>query len=313
MPKNISKLLWCTALLGIGIHVIAHLRHKKAKLLEDTAQTNYGHRLREDALHEAADFQKTFLPQNPLEIGQFQVSGLTRPSDIVNGDFYSFFGVHRRGTIGMAIGDITGHGVQAAIFYTWMQHLFREKSEFATSASETMYLVENSMDKTVLKENRGRNRMLVPATWIEVNVNTSLAKVVRAGHTFPVLIDPEGNCQKITSGRGMLLNSGYYDDMYSETSPDSPWLDLDETEIQIPSGWTLLNFTDGLIETHDCANNLLGEACVFNAIKDFVLFKSNIYTSEELCAMLMTLAMNHKGKAKQHDDITVVAIRNLSA
>jgi phosphoserine phosphatase RsbU/P len=253
----------------------------------------------------AAEWQQNSMPRETFKIGNFQIAGRTKPAEILNGDFFNYFPISRRGKIGIVVGDINGHGVEPAMFQLLMQQLFKDKAKLASSHQETMFLVEEALNAK--DEER---RMGVTAVWLELDMSGEV-NMVRNGHTEPLLIDSRGNSRNVKAGIGTVLNTGFFNQMYEETSPYSEWLNIDVNTRNIVGGNSLLIYTDGLTDTLDINGKRLGKRKVRRAIKNFVNFKGGNYSADEMCEMLMELAKQHKGGVRQFDDITVVVMRNV--
>jgi phosphoserine phosphatase RsbU/P len=279
---------------------------KKSLELRQYKGIDVRRRSHEMEMRRAAEWQKNALPKEIFEIGDFQITGRTVAADVLTGDFFNYFPIQSRGKIGIVVGDINGHGVEPAMYFLLMQQLFKDRAKLASSHQETMFLVEEAM-KEETKENK---RMGLTAMWMELNMSGEV-NMVRNGHTKPLIIDTKGNSRNITSGTGTVLNTGFFDEMYLETNPNPDWLKIDVNTVQLPSGYTLLCYTDGLTDMLDVNGNRLGRRKVRKAIKNFVLNNGVKYSAVEMCGMLMKLAEDHRGRAKQFDDCTVVAVRNV--
>ncbi len=62
----------------------------------------------------AREVQKAFIPQNPPSIPGLGCETFYKPAHSVSGDYYDFFRVSR-GQWGIAIGDVSGKGMGAAL------------------------------------------------------------------------------------------------------------------------------------------------------------------------------------------------------
>ena len=85
----------------------------------------------ERALHEqvqqremelARVMQTAALPAAPLRVPGLEIAGRCRPASDVGGDFYLFLRNEKR--VGLVVGDVSGHGLAAALLATSIAHLF---------------------------------------------------------------------------------------------------------------------------------------------------------------------------------------------
>ena len=74
-------------------------------------------RLSRISLRLAAEVQQSLLPLQPPSVPGMDISGTSIPCDEVGGDYYDFFsGSENDRDVTVVVGDISGHGVDAALF-----------------------------------------------------------------------------------------------------------------------------------------------------------------------------------------------------
>ncbi len=78
-------------------------------------------------LDEARDIQQWFM-RKPLEIPGFEISAFSRSLDDTNGDYYDFVALPD-GRIGIAIADVSGHGIGPALIMGRTQALLESMAE----------------------------------------------------------------------------------------------------------------------------------------------------------------------------------------
>jgi len=64
--------------------------------------------------NEARKIQASILPRREPVYGDFQLAGATRPMESVGGDFYDYIPITEK-ILGLAIADVSGHGLPAAL------------------------------------------------------------------------------------------------------------------------------------------------------------------------------------------------------
>lgn len=83
--------------------------------LRRAQQENIGHIKRLSAdLAQASHFQKSLLPHGPLVNAHWHIEGRLRSCDAVSGDTFTYFPLKEG--VAVALGDVSGHGVRAAMF-----------------------------------------------------------------------------------------------------------------------------------------------------------------------------------------------------
>lgn len=172
--------------------------------------------------------QRALLPATLASAPDTSFNAAYRPADDeaeVGGDWYDAFDV-RDGTIGFSIGDVTGHGLEAAVAMSEIRRVIRSAAIGNNSPSEIL----NEVDDVVSSEGIGMATALVGIYEVE----TGILRYASTGHPGPVLMLREGRPVALPAG-GMLLGLGM-----KPASPD--WV------VSLPAGAALYLFTDGLLE-----------------------------------------------------------------
>ncbi len=144
----------------------------------------------------------------------------------VGGDWYDVIELgHRR--LGLAIGDVAGHGMSAATFMGQLRSALRAYALDAEDPGEVLTKLGRFADRE-----RSRMATMVYAT---LNLDTWALDLARAGHPYPLLLRPDGSSAFLTDAGGPPLGTG----------EDTPY---EAQRIVLEPGETLLLYTDGLIE-----------------------------------------------------------------
>lgn len=161
----------------------------------------------------------------------------------LGGDFYDVRLLSDH-TLGLTIGDVTGHGVRAAGDMSRLVTLFRA---FATQEARPAHVLRQV--NTLLPE--VAPNALATAIYATVDLERRQLSWARAGHPPAVLIGPDGT-RLLDEQPSLMLG----------VNPQSPYADV---TIDLPTPATLLLYTDGLIERHhrtlDAGTNQLLGAC----------------------------------------------------
>jgi serine phosphatase RsbU (regulator of sigma subunit) len=152
----------------------------------------------------------------------------TRGAD-VGGDWYDVIPI-RPGVAAVVIGDVAGHNAAAAATMGQVRNAIRA------------YATEQHRPAEVLRRTNQLLRSMrvdtmVTCCYIELDIAAGVATAALAGHPPPVIRTPDGDVQTVTLRRGVALA------VTRETA-------YPETRFSMPSGTSLLLYTDGLIEDH---------------------------------------------------------------
>jgi sigma-B regulation protein RsbU (phosphoserine phosphatase) len=251
-------------------------------------QLDEGMRLRQ-ALDLAMEVQQSLLPQSPPDINGLDIAGKSTYCDETGGDYFDFleFAELGQGRIGVAVGDVAGHGIAAALLMTTVRALLRSRIIQPGTLSQVLTDV---------------NRLLCIDTSQSVNFMTLFLMLidpvkheihwVRAGHDPAIIYDASANSFEELRGDGIALG---VDDSFSfQEYRYQEWTD----------GRIILIGTDGIWETENPQGQLFGK----ERLREIVRQHSNDSSQTILQAITDTLA-TFRHTAPQEDDITMVVIK----
>jgi sigma-B regulation protein RsbU (phosphoserine phosphatase) len=176
----------------------------------------------EIAHHIQASILPQSLPAHPvLDFGARIV-----PARMVGGDFYDLFPVGES-RWGIVVGDVCDKGVPAALFMMLTYSLMRAEAPRAASPGEALLAI----NRLLLDLNP--SGMFVTLLYGVLDAATGRFAYARAGHPPPLLLDRA--CRPVAAPMGVGQPLGLF---------DVPL--LDEQELVIPEGGTVLAFSDGL-------------------------------------------------------------------
>jgi len=185
-------------------------------------------RLRQ-ALYVARDIQQGMLPRGIVERPRVEIAGHNRPCDETGGDYFDYIPMPRL-RMGLAIGDVSGHGVQAALLMATARALLRAFTYKTPDPGEVLAEV-----------NRFLERDMPPGSFMslffgELDTKTGAMRYASAGHNEMIVF------RKKTGQFEELLKTG----------PALGLLEGAEYEMRelppLGKGDILFLYTDGLLE-----------------------------------------------------------------
>jgi sigma-B regulation protein RsbU (phosphoserine phosphatase) len=238
----------------------------------------------ENEISIAREVQSQLFPQTLPSLPGLQLAAICRPARVVSGDYYDFI---RLGPscVGIALADISGKGIFAALLMASLQAALRSTAALDGHGG-TAGLVAR-LNEHVFK-NTSDDRY---ATFF-YGVYDSDARTLtytNAGHLAPFFIS-NGKMQELETGGtvvGLIEDSTYTQGV-----------------IKVAPGSLLVAFSDGLTEPE----NVYGEEFGVQRLKDEVM-KQSTMPLEKLAENLIASADQWAGAADQADDITVVIAR----
>src|SRR5437016_800874 len=238
----------------------------------------------ERELEVARGIQQSMVPRNLPHLPGFDFGARMMPARAVGGDFFDFIPLSES-TLGIVIGDVSGKGVPAALFMALTSNLLRAVAWRASSVSDALRHVHQQL--------LGINDagMFVTLLYGVLNAATREFHYARAGHELPLLYDARGELVALSFTDGQPL--GAMDEIL-----------LDEQTVVLPSGSTVLLYTDGVTDVLDSQDNPFGLERLHQA-----LLTQRSAPAQVLCETLLEMISAHRAATPQYDDITLVAVQ----
>jgi phosphoserine phosphatase RsbU/P len=237
----------------------------------------------------AMEVQQNLLPKGNLKIDGFDIAGKSIYCDETGGDYYDFITMDEAGDkkIGVAIGDVSGHGIPAALLMATVRSSLRQRLFLPGSTAQIISDVNSQLVRDV--EDSGQFMTLFYLTVDPVNQRLQW---VRAGHDPGIFYDPATNTFEDLKGNGIALGV------------DESWQFEMNEKMGLAKGQIIVLSTDGVWEAHDQTGEIFGKARLYEIIR-----QNSAKKAEEIIeAVLAALDQFQKDSAIE-DDITLVVIK----
>ncbi len=234
----------------------------------------------------AREVQERLFPQELPPIEGLDYFGACRPALGVGGDYYDFIELPEN-KFGIAIGDISGKGIGAALMMASLQASLRGQAIHFKSDLAGLMKQINSLVYEASTSNRY-------ATFFYAQYEPATRKLayVNAGHNPPFLIRENGEVVRLEEGGavvGML---------------PSMLVNYKQGEIELQQGDTLVGYTDGISEAMNPSEEEWSEDEMLEKLKT-VTDK----TAAEILPFIVRCADEFAAGAKQHDDMTMIVVK----
>jgi sigma-B regulation protein RsbU (phosphoserine phosphatase) len=183
----------------------------------------------------------------------------------------------------VAIADVSGKGVSAALFMAAARTSLRNFSRRGISPAETL----EAVNRALFADNS--QVMFVTAFLGHYHVPSGRLVYANAGHNIPYVLRADGVAERLGDPTGPLLA------VFEEVR-------FANREAQLGEGEMLVLYTDGIVEASDAKGVLYGEAR-FEAL----LGRSVQETPEALCTKITDVVHYHCAGAPQ-DDVTLLVL-----
>jgi len=228
---------------------------------------------------------RAMFPKTPVVEG-FDFHVTFEPMEGIGGDFYDFVMLDNN-RIGIVIGDVTGHGVEAAVVMGMVKSIVKLMSKNLDSASD---ILEYS--------NRELSPDMDSTTFTTIgcgilNTKDKTFSYARAGHNPLLLYNPNRDPRLTSlSPKGTILGV--------------PWsLNCQETKIHLMPGDILIQYTDGFTE----AQSKEGEEFGFERLCETIEMSGASEVKEVVAAIRTTVDTFAKDSTEDADDLTLLAFK----
>jgi phosphoserine phosphatase RsbU/P len=232
----------------------------------------------------ARQVQESFLPTQVPRVRGFSFAALNRPAHEVGGDFYHFFNLSQN-RLGVAIGDVSGKGIAAALF---MARLTSDLQYHAALYPDPADLFKKL--NAILCE-RAQQGMFVTMVYVILETDTGRITWVNAGHLIPLhmagnQVHMPGQSDKKGPPLGIL--------------PDAAW---NMATLLLQPGDGIILYTDGIIEARNSASEMFGPDRLNRLVRRYP------DAPVTLVRQIARAVENFSRGAGQSDDLTMVAFR----
>jgi phosphoserine phosphatase RsbU/P len=232
----------------------------------------------------AHEVQQQLFPSIFPKVSGLELAAICRPARVVSGDYYDFVSLGPS-RVGIAIADISGKGIFAALLMASLQAALRSIA-LADGHGCTANIVSRVNTHLFVNTSDDRYATLFYAVY---DAQAKTLTYTNAGHLAPILIT-NGRTEQLSEGGtvvGLFENPGYT-----------------ERTLDVKPGSLLVAFSDGITETE----NVYGEEFGIERLKTEVMRQRGIPVSR-LAECLVTAAEQWAGTPEQADDMTVVIAR----
>ena len=241
------------------------------------------------SLYLAKEVQQALLPRENPKIKGLDIASASVYCDETGGDYFDFFYPEQpdAGRISIVVGDVSGHGISAALLMTTARAFFRQRSVMPGRISEVVSDVNRLLVTDV--EDSGSFMTLL---FINIDRLNRRLNWVRAGHDPAVFYDPRTGAVEELHGSGMALGIDGNQSYEQYTRED------------LVPGQIILMGTDGIWEAQNSRGEMFGKDTIYRIIRDY----SDTDAKGLLTACQYALDKFRDG-ARPEDDVTLVVIK----
>ncbi len=291
------SLVFCTAfdeyaIRAFELHALDYLlkpvsRARLAQTVDRIRRTVGEHREIAHDLQSATLVQARMFPNVLPAMDTLDYAGVCRPARSVGGDYYDFLLLAPR-TLGIALGDVSGKGVAAALLMASLQG--RLQSLAHTYAGDLPGLIRE-LNRDIWRTTEGSR--FITLFYAVYDDATRTLSYVNAGHNPPLLLSGSG----ATRPNRRLNRGGCVLGCFEQMT-------IEQDTIPLAAGDTLVDFSDGITEARNPADEEFGEARL-----ESLVTSGGTRTAQHLRDRILEDVDLFTAGAPIHDDQTVVVAK----
>lgn len=233
--------------------------------------------------------QARFLPSSLPTIPGYDVASWWQPAEFVSGDYYDWLPL-KDGRWGFAVGDVSGHGMGAALLMATVRAMAHVLSRTATDVPEFVETLRASITPDL-----GDSRFIT-CCYAVLDPKENWLIWANAGHAPALWYDSRaGNCQQLMTTTVPLG--------FPAVVPLRP-----VEPITLAPGDCLILATDGVVEVRNAADEMYGS----RRLAGLVCQQPPDATAMEIVAAISQDVGHFHGQAAPQDDMTLVVVKRMS-
>jgi hypothetical protein len=225
--------------------------------------------------------------QQPPELPGYRFAASFEPCTDISGDFYDFITLPN-GKLGIALGDVSGHGVQAGLIMSMAKKTLEIYAGVSDGPADALARTNESLHRDL----GGTN--FVSMVYAVLDPAARTLTWARAGHNPPLHLSADGTLREIRPA-GMVVGM--------KSGPMFKRL-LREEVVALQPGDTFLIFTDGITETMNDQHEEFGNERLHD-----VMQRHASEGPQVLVERIVDAARQFRGDKPPGDDATLVALR----
>lgn len=239
----------------------------------------------------ASKVQLSLLPKEQPKLKNYEIASLSIPAKEAGGDYYDFVTLSEN-KIGIAIGDVSGKGVGAAIYMTLTKGILQAHAEENISPKNVLAKVNKLLYKTIEKNS------FVSMFYSILDIDKHSLLYARAGHNPAIFSSSksEGAHYLMSKGIALGLEEGT---IFTNT--------LNEETIQLEAGDVIVLYTDGFTEAMNEKRELYGESRFTKLIQE-----NKYLSAQQILDLILKEVHKFTGHHPQHDDMTIVVLKRIN-
>jgi serine phosphatase RsbU (regulator of sigma subunit)/pSer/pThr/pTyr-binding forkhead associated (FHA) protein len=234
-------------------------------------------------LRVARQIQRSLLPATVPQVVGLSFAVHYEPAYQIGGDFYDFIW-HDPAHLGLAVGDVAGKAISAALYMARLTSELRSRAAIARTPARLLRRVNQEI------ANLGDDGMFATLVYCIYDLETRTLVFTNAGHCTPLL------------RRGDRVFPLQAERAHTPPLGVTPELEAGEARVQLHSGDMLIMVSDGILEARDHRGNEYGLTRLSRRIR------TARGQAEDVVKAILADIDSHAGEQSQGDDMTILVM-----
>ena len=233
----------------------------------------------------AKDVQQSLLPSKEPSFHGFDIAGTSLYCEETGGDYYDFINIDDD-RLSVVVGDVSGHGVSAALLMATARAFVMLRTSMPGSAASII----NDVNKQLSLDTYDTGNFMT-FFYCELTASDREVRWIRAGHDPALIYDPVNDEFDELKGHGMAFGLDYT---------------FEYTQFQrtLAPKQIILIGTDGIWEMHNEAGEMFGKKRLREIIRS-----NRSATAKEITTAINDALKIFRGSKQPEDDVTMVVIK----
>ncbi|MCW9064939.1 MAG: PP2C family protein-serine/threonine phosphatase [Ignavibacteriaceae bacterium] len=235
-------------------------------------------------LEEGKAIQQSLMPEQSPKVPGWDIWLFTRSANDVGGDLLDFIQIEEN-RFGIAVGDVAGKGLSAALLMAKLQSTIRALVYDAASLS----FLGEKLNKIFHRDSP--SKIFASLVFAEIRTEFTDLKLINAGHYPPVILrnNQIEQLQKCAPALGLVKDANF-----------------SEKHISLNKNDFVIIYSDGLTEAQNETGEFFGEPKLIDLLKN-----RQSFTSQQLGEMIIANVDFFVNKTPAHDDLTLAILKKI--
>jgi hypothetical protein len=235
-------------------------------------------------LEEGRAIQQALMPEQSPEVNGWDIWLFTRSANDVGGDLLDFIQIDEN-KFGVAVGDVAGKGLSAALLMAKLQSTIR------AIIYDQLPLSKMCQKLNSIFYRDSPSKIFASLVYAEISDSSGKINFINAGHYPPLVVKKEQviKLSKESPALGLMFNA-----------------DFSEKSIALEKDEFMLIYSDVLTEAQNASGDFFEEKRLID-----LLNKKHYLTSRQLGEMIIENVDLFMGKTPAHDDLTLAILKKV--